>query len=1063
LKFQPSRKSRAEPRSLSLDAVVTVLECTVRGGGALEVIYATRGERGARFRLVDDQGHAHELTGGQDEPVGLGGVELIGAKAGWRHLEGDRKAKLGVNFGDAWRLPDADTWYLRSPAGGRPVTIALSDPAGGGRHDSPIAGGVPYRFEILAAAHRSRAELKLQLLDGKGRVLESLSRDVSPGAEGGRERPGYDRLSISFRAPSAARALRIAMAKGEGTKGQDSFLFLAAPSLMQDEGQDLADSALPARLAGPAREAELQGLGVRRVWLALPAGAVGAEERAARLEAVVDDRVAASTEVRLRQPKPLEIDRFRFEHGGVRLTGHIQRPAEAGSLRLYVDGRAGMAADLSREGPLDQTLFVDRDLLDGGPHRIEVRNAQGEALYADQVMTPSLVKPLEAGQAYDRAGEADERRVLGLRKWMEKVNRGERLPDLNHLQAVLDGTADPAFQPKLAFPAAPEPQATVILRAGSDLDATYAALAGLLFAANDASVRVKVVAPKKPVGLSKLADNIDIASPAKGQDQNAAIDAEAAEAASDYVVLIEEGHEPTAGWIDELLAAFANFSGVGLAAALSIGADGRLADGGNPYEPDHLHLREVDWGRPFMASRSAWKAAGGLDGDWRHPAYAEADLARRVRGAGLKVILVPTAQVWGLKTAAPAEPEPGEKQRFRVMAGAPKPASGRFRVLFIDQEFPTIDFDAGGYAAFQEIRMLQAMGAEVSFLPRNLGWLDRHTRALERAGVRCLYSPFVRDFRGYVAEHAGDYDLAYVTRYKVALDLMEDLKSSAQPPKIALVLADLHFLREIREAQAGTAGYTLAKARETQGEELRAIEGCDLTLSYSEIEMAVIESHTFGKARVARLPWVTDAREAPIGSYGASRDLLFLGGFGHPPNIDAVKVFVRDVMPLVAERLPGVKLKVVGSKAPQEVLDLQSATVEVVGYVADLDEVFAEARVFVAPLLAGAGIKGKVIEAMSKGVPSVLSPIAAEATGLVDGLDCRIVRSPDEWAAAIAELYGSKKVWEATAQHALAAARRRFSFEAGVAQMREALGLIDVYGPEAIGLVYQGSRPDRYV
>jgi glycosyltransferase involved in cell wall biosynthesis len=359
--------------------------------------------------------------------------------------------------------------------------------------------------------------------------------------------------------------------------------------------------------------------------------------------------------------------------------------------------------------------------------------------------------------------------------------------------------------------------------------------------------------------------------------------------------------------------------------------------------------------------------------------------------------------------------------------------------------------------------MLQAMGAEVTFLPRNLAWLDRHTRALERAGVRCVYSPFVLDFRAYVREHASDYDLAYVTRYKVALDIMEDLKSSAQPPKIALVLADLHFLREIREAQAGTAGYTLARARETQAEELRAIVGCDLTLSYSEIEMAVIESHTFGQARVARLPWVTEAREAPIGSYAASRDLLFLGGFGHPPNIDAVKMFVRDVMPLVTERLPEVRLKVVGSKAPQEVLDLQSSSVEVVGYVPDLDEVFAHARVFVAPLLAGAGIKGKVIEAMSKGVPSVLSPVAAEATGLVDGLDCRIVRTPQEWATAIVELYGSKKIWESTAEHALAAARRRFSFEAGVAQMREALSEIDVYGPEAEGLVFRGARPDRYI
>jgi hypothetical protein len=196
LKFQSDRKRRSDAQAARSDKGVRILDSALRGGGALEVIYATRSDRGARFRLTDDQGLAHELAASQDDPVGLGGVELIG-RPSWRYLEGDRKAKLGANFAEAWRLPDADTWFVRSPANGRPVTIALTDPAGGARRDTPVAGGVPYRFEILAAAHRAAAELRLQLLDSKGRVLETLSRDVSPGAQGGRERSGYDRLSLS--------------------------------------------------------------------------------------------------------------------------------------------------------------------------------------------------------------------------------------------------------------------------------------------------------------------------------------------------------------------------------------------------------------------------------------------------------------------------------------------------------------------------------------------------------------------------------------------------------------------------------------------------------------------------------------------------------------------------------------------------------------------------------------------------------------------------------------------------------------------------------------------------
>jgi glycosyltransferase involved in cell wall biosynthesis len=1063
LKFKPSRRSASQAALALSGQGPAVLDCVVRGGGALEVVYSTRSDRASKLRLVDDQGQGHELDSAQDEPIGLAGVELLDNTAGWRFLEGDKRAKLGINFGDAWRLEDGDTWYLRANSGGRPTAIALSDPAGGAARDTPIAGGVPYRFEILASAHRCRAELKLSLLDAKGRALETLTRGVAPDAKGGRERSGYDRLKVNFRAPLAAHTLRISMLKSEGPKGQDSFLFVAAPSLMQDEGGETGDIGLSPRLTAVLRKAELAGLTVRRAFAPLPKELIGPEERVARLAITGADQQVISTEVRLRRPGALEINRFRFEHGGVRITGHVARAAEAGGLRLYVDERPGMAADLSRDGALDQILFVDRDFLDGAMHRVEVRSDLDEVLFVQQVVTPGLVRPLKAGQAFDEVHEADERRVLGMRKWMEKVNRGAGLPDLNHLQRVMDQGAAAAGRPKLAFPPADDAEVTVVLRAGDDPDGAYGSLAGLLFAANDTAFRVVVVPDGKAAALSRLADGVEIASPARSGGQAAGVNAAVAAASTPHVVVMDEGYEPLAGWLDELLAAFRNFDGVGLAAAKAIGPDGRLADGANPYEPDHLYLREAIVSGPFMVTADGWRAAGGLTDGWSHPAYAEADLAGRIRQAGLRAVVVPTAEVWTLPGAVARQPSEEERRRFQVTSRSARPPSGTFKVLFIDQECPTIDFDAGGYAAFQEIRMLQAMGAEVTFLPRNLAWMDRHTRALERAGVRCLYSPYVRDFRAYVREHAGDYDLAYVTRYKVALDILEDLKSSAHPPKIALVLADLHFLREIREAVAGTAGYTLARARDTQAEELRAIAGCDLTLSYSEVEMAVIESHTFGEARTARLPWVAEPRDTPIGSFGASRDLLFLGGFGHPPNIDAIKAFVRDVMPRVSERLPGVKLKVVGSKAPQEVLDLQSDTVEVLGYVADLDDVFAQARVFVAPLLAGAGIKGKVIEALAKGVPSVLSPVAAEATGLVSGVDCRIVRTPEEWAEAIAELYGARKVWDFTAAHALAAARRRFSFEAGVAQMREALGRIDVYGPFSGGLVYRFARPDRYV
>jgi hypothetical protein len=135
-----------------------------------------------------------------------------------------------------------------------------------------------------------------------------------------------------------------------------------------------------------------------------------------------------------------------------------------------------------------------------------------------------------------------------------------------------------------------------------------------------------------------------------------------------------------------------------------------------------------------------------------------------------------------------------------------------FRVLFVDHQFPFTDMDAGSYAAFQEVRLLQALGAKVTFLPRNLAWMDRHTNALQRIGVECLYAPYTMNFLHYIRAHASEYDLVYVNRYAIAEQVLPLVRASAPRTRVAFNLADLHFLRELREAAANTPGYSRARA-----------------------------------------------------------------------------------------------------------------------------------------------------------------------------------------------------------------------------------------------------------
>jgi glycosyltransferase involved in cell wall biosynthesis len=114
------------------------------------------------------------------------------------------------------------------------------------------------------------------------------------------------------------------------------------------------------------------------------------------------------------------------------------------------------------------------------------------------------------------------------------------------------------------------------------------------------------------------------------------------------------------------------------------------------------------------------------------------------------------------------------------------------------------------------------------------------------------------------------------------------------------------------------------------------------------------------------------------------------------------------------------------------------------GWVADPATVYARHRLFVAPLRSGAGLKGKVVAAAAHGIPQVLSPLAAEATGLRHGQEVLIARSPDDWCQAVLRLDGYDDAWHAIGAAALAYARTTWSRERGLALMADALARLDL-------------------
>lgn len=817
--------------------------------------------------------------------------------------------------------------------------------------------------------------------------------------------------------------------------------------------------------------------------------------------------------LRLDRKSSVSITDFHFTNSLVRFSGDVASGTSPSILLgLFVDGVLGASCRISlEESRFSGALTIDHSFLDGRAHVMEIRELPGMLSLAHiYEVLPQYLTPWSALQRYARppldGSLAPQARhhFRSYQQWFEwsRAAGMRRVPPLDMLHAELARGFDKRHAyPRIEFEKPAVPTVTIIIPVRDRCEVTYYCLCSLLFAFNKTPFEVIVVddgSSDETRSLAEFVGGIEILRCETGAGFVGACNLGAERAQGEFVLILNNDTQVTARWVDELVAVFRDFDCVGLAGSKLVYPDGRLQEAGgvvwgsgnpwnvgrdsNPEEPRYNYLRKVDYvsGAALMMPRHLWRSVGGFSDEFAPGYFEDTDLAMKVRECGHFVVYVPSSTVYhfegetagnsvnaGMKSFQEVNRPKFHRKwshlyRSHAREGEnldrEKDRDVAFRVLFIDHQFPFTDMDAGSYAAFQEVRLFQALGAKVTFLPRNLAWMDRHTMALQRIGVECLYAPFVMNFLNYVRTHASEYDLVYVNRYAIAEQVLPLVRSFAAQTRVAFNLADLHFLRELREAAASTPGYSRARAEETRRAELAAIEASDLTFSYSDVELGIVRDLARRGTKLAKMPWVVDCRQC-TSRFSETSDILFLGGFNHPPNVQAATFFARKIMPAIGDRLPGVVFNVIGSGARKKVWELSSDRVRVLGYVPDIATHLDRTRVFVAPLLAGAGLKGKVLDAISHGIPCVLSPIAAEGTGLRNGVDCLIADTPENWGDCVVRLYTNEELWNQIRANGLSLAEKKFGFSRAVSAIEAALAGIGISGQRDSGLVYRHARP----
>ncbi|AFY28318.1 putative glycosyltransferase [Cyanobium gracile PCC 6307] len=672
---------------------------------------------------------------------------------------------------------------------------------------------------------------------------------------------------------------------------------------------------------------------------------------------------------------------------------------------------------------------------------------------------------------------------------------GETPPASGGTEPGPDGSAT-ARQP-LRLPIAADPLVSILIPVHNQYGVTRRCLAAIAYAPTRIPFEVLVVDDGSVDGtaeaLAAEAPGVRLIRHDFARGFNQACCSGAAAARAPVLVLLNNDTEPCAAWLEELLDPFERWTDTGMVGAQLIYPDGRLQEaggivwgngepwnygrGGNPHDPRVAYARQVDYASAAAVAirRDLWNRLGGFSPEFSPAYYEDTDLAFKVRQAGHTVRYTPLARVihhegmscgtdttassglkrfqethrplfqqkWAAAFQGPTEPNPAAAEliKDRGILG---------RALCLDQETPRPDRDAGSHAALVEMGLLQDLGWKVTLLPLNLAWLASYSEELQRRGIELIHAPFVLSLEAFLRERGREFELIYLTRYTVAAQALPLIQRFAPQARLIFCNADLHHLRQLRAARAESLGGDAARraleaVEEVKRQELAVMREVHLTFSYSEVERAVIEAETLGEAATAPCPWVVQGPEAPAPLEGRS-GLAFLGSYGHPPNRDAVEAFLVQVWPLLLQQRPELRLHLYGSG-----LDATTAArwgaepgVIVEGWIADPATVYARHRLFVAPLRSGAGLKGKVVAAAAHGIPQVLSPLAAEATGLRHGQEVLIARTPDDWCQAVLRLDGDDDAWRAMGAAAFAYARDTWSRERGLALMADALARLDL-------------------
>lgn len=576
----------------------------------------------------------------------------------------------------------------------------------------------------------------------------------------------------------------------------------------------------------------------------------------------------------------------------------------------------------------------------------------------------------------------------------------------------------------LEFPECKEPVVSIVIPVYNQFQYTYNCLKSVLYNSGDVKYEVIIAddgSTDDTAQIERVVEGVKILHNKENLLFLRNCNQAAHHAEGKYLLFLNNDTQVRCNWMNTLVHLLERCPDAGMAGSKLICPDGTLQEAGgiiwqdgtganygrgdNPDAPEYNYVKEVDYisGASIIIHKELWDEIGGFDERYV-PAYCEdSDLAFEVRKRGRKVLYQPASEVVhfegisngkdtgsGVKSHQIVNAEK-LKQKWETVLSREhcRKEEGSFRarerkqsrktIVVFSEVTPRYDYDAGSKTIYSYLKLFLEKGYLVKFVPTDFKNLVPYTCELQQMGIEILYGDYYKKYIDmWILENKEAIEYAFINFPSCGKKFLDILRCTSI--KTRYYGHDLHFMRKQREYELTGDLQSLEMSKTLYRMEKDTIAKAEQVYYPSKAEVQIVKEK-FKKEEVKQLqPYI----------YGPSRDeeeyvpetregMLFVGGYNHPPNVDAVLWFAKEIYPHVCKQQQ-IPFYIIGSNETIEIQNIKTRGITHMGYLteSELNEMYRKVRLVVVPLRYGAGVKGKVIDAMYHGVPMVSTSIGIE-------------------------------------------------------------------------------------